>query len=472
MNRRQILIQVVLFLTCVLFFSSCGRIGDSTLAIFDGGDVQTDEYIEYFLSSTKYKKDVMPDEENLKHIVALKAMEKMAVLEAIEQGIENDSLYIESVENNLRKTLFFRYMRREIIDTVINDSLIQVFYDNFSPQYHMSYIMRPVVSSSTPDFEKSQKDTIDYVYKLLQAGSDFKDLAARYSQDITSNQKGGSLGFVIRESMGDAALRAAMDTLKDLTWSTPIRGFEGYYILYKGERRDVAIPPIEEIRDKIWQTLYRTRKHDIRRELDKRFKYLAMKYKFNEEEEQIAEIIKKSGGSKGTSLLAELNFDALKDEDMGRAIATYDGGEVKLYELFEEKNRKPSNRLEFNERFETICHRHLLAKHAMELGYENEPDIKEKMTDVKESLLRSFLYKRNVIDIADARLAAIEEQERLSGVQENPDEFRRVTLQRSVKEDLEAEIKQKYNFKFVTNNFKSALKRAEKKKIEQNSQSN
>ncbi|MBN1482840.1 hypothetical protein EH223_13065 [candidate division KSB1 bacterium] len=468
MKHQRFIFRVTVFLLFYsLLFIFCSKTGDATLATFNGGSVQTDEYIDYFLSSTKYKKDVLPDEDNLKHIVTLKALEKMAVLEAVEQGFENDSLYQESIKNNLRKTLFFKYMSQEIINRVITDSLIQAFHDNYTPQYHMSYIMRPVPRSSTSAFEQMQKDTINFVYGLLQNGHNFAELAAQYSQDITSNQKGGSLGFVIRESMGDAVLRAAMDTLKDLNWSTPIRGFEGYYILFKGEKREVPVPALNEIRDKIWQTLYRTRKHDIEKVLDQRFESLAAKYNYHVDHQDIEDILSKAGAGPTTFFTAPLDFDILTETDMARDIATYDGGALKLYEIFEEKNREPGNKLEFEERLETIAQRHLLSKHAIELGYQDQPDIKEKMQDVRESLLRSYLHRRNVIDVAKVRMDAIEEQERLSGTQAEPDRFRRVSMERQVREEFEEELKSKYDLQFVSKNFGDALKQAEQRKIEQ-----
>ena len=107
-----------------------------------------------------------------------------------------------------------------------------------------------------------------------------------------------------------------------------------------------------------------------------------------------------------TSVLTQLDFDTISEQDMGRALATYDGGDLKLYELFEEKNRAPGNKFEFDERLETISHRHLLAKHAMDLDYTNLDDIEEKMIDVRESLLRSFLHRRNIIDRAKAKMDA------------------------------------------------------------------
>lgn len=430
-----------------------------TLATFDGGDVSTTEYVEYFLSSTKYKADEVPTEENLKHIVSIKALEKMSVTEALAKGIDQDSLFKESVENNLRKSLFFKYMREEIINKTITDSLIKVYYDNFSPQYQVSYIVRPVKKNSTPEFAQSQKDSIQLAYKLLKEGAKFEDIVLKLSQDITTNQRGGHLGYVTGESLGDAALRAELKTLPQFTFSKPIRGFEAYYILYKGDMRNVEAPPFKEAQGKIWQSLYRSRRHDIQAVLDKRFAELEKKYHFKVNQNLIEKMLKKAGKTASYYTTTELFFERLTKEDMDLSIATYDDGEIKMYEFFEEKNREPGNELEFMDRYKLIRERHLLAKHAVELGYENSPEIKEKMEDVRISLLRSFLHRTEVVDKA---LVA------KNIVKDDSSAFQEAAVRRQLKEELEQDMKQKYNFTFVIGNFKQALKIAGERKIAQN----
>lgn len=449
------------------FWSCSTKEENPVLAQFDGGDIRTDEYVDYFLASTKYKPDVLPTKENLQEVVLKLGLEKMALLEGIEQGIEQDSMYVESYRNNLRKTLFFKYMRLEIIDRVITDSLVRTYYDQFSPQYHMKYIMRPVLQSSSDAFAQSQRDSIYYVYRQLEAGADFEEMAKQFSQDITSNYKGGSLGFVVRESVGDAALRAAMDTLDAFHYSQPIRGYEGYYILFKGETREVQVPPYEEAYSKIWQSLYRTRRHEIEAVLQQRFAQLAERYNFQWKTDAKPQLIIKAGGTVGNAPTAPLNFDLLTSEDMATVLATYDDGVVRAYELFEEKNRAPGNLLEFDERLELIAQRHLLSQHAKELQYDELPEIQTKMRDVRESLIRSILHRREVIDKAEQLMDFVETEEQQAGVAEDEKpQFRRVSTQRRIREDFEQQLQTTYNFKFVSRHFNHALALAEQKKRE------
>ncbi len=451
---------LILCVASVLVISCDKKEQNPALATFKGGEIRTDEYVDYFLASTKHKPNTNPTKENLQEMVATLGLEKMALLEGVRQGIEKDSLYVESFENNKRETLFYKYMRLEIIDSVVTDSLVRVFYEHFSPQYHMKYILRPVLSSSTPAFAQMQKDSIYYVYNQLKRGADFEDAAKRFSQDVTSNYKGGSLGYVIRESLGDAALRAAMDTLVDFTYSTPIRGYEGYYILYKGEQREVPVPPFEEAHSRIWQTLYRTRRHEINAVLQQRFKELSNRYNYKIDGQHIHELLQKAGGSVDEAKTAPLEFELLTSEDMSTVLATYDNGVIRTYELFEEKNRAPGNLLEFNERFDLASQRHLLSKHAEELGYAELPEVKEKMQNVRKSLIRSILHRREVLDKAKNLMDFVEQQD---SVLNTSDQFRRVSTERRIREQFEQQLKSSYEFKFIPRNFGQAIEKAERK---------
>ncbi len=203
------------------------------LAEFAGGNVMVDEYLDHYLLSTQYKPEKLPTEENLIEIVEQKAFEKMSVTEAMDAGIDKDSLYNNILDNNNRRLLFQKYIQLEITNKIITDSLINKFYAEFSPQYKMRYIMRPFLESSSEQFISSQKDTIEQAYSMLKSGKTFKEVVEKYSQDISTNKKGGDLGWVIRESMGDEALRQVLDTLPDLTYSKPFKGYGGFYIMYQ-----------------------------------------------------------------------------------------------------------------------------------------------------------------------------------------------------------------------------------------------
>ncbi len=459
------------FLIFIALAANCDKGAGPRLVKFDGGTVLESEYIERYLLSTQYKPNAWPTEENLKEIVQKKALDKIFVLEAMARGLDKDSTFQAMVRNQGRKIVFYKYMQQEIFSQVITDSLIRLFYDHYSPQYDMKYIMRPVVKSSTAEFERSQQDTIEIVYRLLKSGKKFADLAKKYSQDITTNQKGGDLGFVIRESMGDAMLRTVMDTLQDFSYSKPIRGYEGYYILYKGEKRIVPVPAFSKVKDRIWQTLYRTRRHNIQQAIDRRFSQLAEKYHYALVDNVKKAILDKVGVDEHTLEYKLLDFSALTDSDLSQPLARYDFGVIRVAELFKERKRAPQNLAEFNERISALAEQHLLGQHGLDLGVQNDPETMTQINMFRESLLKSNLLQVLVFDKVKARIDSLQIT---FNNQFRPEEVNKPVAQKyqeyeqELKGQVEESLKSKYRFHYLDKNFAQAMTKARVKKEEQN----
>jgi len=457
---------------CIGFLLHCDRPSTNpALAAFDSGTVVKTEVIDHYLLSTQYKPKVQPSEELFRDIVRQKALDKLLVMEAQTRGLAKDSLFQALVRNQERKAVFYKYMRQEIISRVVTDSLMKLFYANYSPQYAMRYIIRPVVNSSTPAFARSQKDTIEVVHRLLNSGAKFEDLANRYSQDITTNRKGGDLGFVIRESLGDAALRAVMDTLKDFTYSKPFHGYEGWYILYKGEKRVVPVPAYEAVKDRIWQTLFRTRKHLIRRQVEGRFAELAQKYHYQLNPDSQKALWAKVGVKDNASDYQVVDFSPLTEQDLSVVLARYDGGLIRAAELFENRKREPQTLLDFKERFTAAGEQHLLGQHGLDSGMQNDPEIVQQINSFKESLLRSRLVQSAVKDPATARTDSLRQT---LAQQEKPEELKKILgqkyfeFERAGKAHFEDQLLKKYHFRYIDKNFTSALQEAGRRKEEQN----
>ncbi|HWE62273.1 MAG TPA: peptidylprolyl isomerase [Chloroflexota bacterium] len=68
------------------------------------------------------------------------------------------------------------------------------------------------------------------VYKQLQAHGDFATLAQHYSQDLTTRNNGGDLGFLTQPALGPILGKAAL-ALPLHTYSHPIRSSLGYHII-------------------------------------------------------------------------------------------------------------------------------------------------------------------------------------------------------------------------------------------------
>jgi len=444
----------------IISITSCSKNDQNLiLAKFDNGTVSYKEYLNHYLLSTQYKPNKFPTLENLKEIVELKAIEKMAVQEALEQGIDKDSTYLNIVKNNERRLLFQKYVNSSFTDEIITDSLLQKFYNSYSPQYDMKYIVRPIIKSSSPEFINAHEDTIWKAYKMLKSGVDFGKVAKKFSQDITTKDKGGEIGWIIVESMGDHVVRTVMDTLKENSFSKPFRGYGGYYILYKGGHRDVKVPPFDQIRGKIWKSLYHSRKSYIQDLLDKRFEELARKYHYQLHEDKILKALKKAGYRASISKYRELNFGKLTDKDKKMRIADYDGGFIQLADLFANSKKAPINKFEFDKRVESISREHLIAKHAREINLQNVDEMPEQLESMRTSLLRAILFKKKIQDSVNVQLKKLNAER---------DPGKRNELKTKLQKEFEDYLKTKYHFSFEEKNFNKAIELATEAKKEFN----
>jgi parvulin-like peptidyl-prolyl isomerase len=461
--NSNIIINLAVILALFIIIEACSSDDQNfELASFNDGNIVFKEYLDHYLLSKQYKPDEFPTVENLKEIVLNKAMEKISIPEALAQGIDKDSLYITVQTNNERRILYQKYIEEEASKKIITDSLITEFYNNFTPQYRMRYIMRPFLRNSSESFISSQKEMIEKAYSELENGSSFEDVVTNYSQDISTNKKGGDLGWVIRESMGDEALRLVMDTLKDSHYSKPFKGYGGYYILYKGEKRDVEVPSFESVKSKIWKSLFQSRKAFIEDIVEQRFVELSAKYNFNKAESKINDVLTKISPDGELTDSTPLNFGNLSSKDNSIKIANYDGGYILLSDLFADRKKAPTNREEFFKRFNSISQQHLFAKHAREINLHKDVELSKQLDKMKKSLLRTILYQREVKDKVEETLST------LVGLQSKDKVRKRAEIENNLRTEFENKMKLKYDFSFEEGNFSKALRLASIKKEEQN----
>lgn len=82
----------------------------------------------------------------------------------------------------------------------------------------------------TEDDIQSKKAFADSLYQLLQQGSSFEDLAAKYSDDANSADKGGDLDWYAADQLSTEFVDAVAE-LQPNEFSQPVRGQFGFHIL-------------------------------------------------------------------------------------------------------------------------------------------------------------------------------------------------------------------------------------------------
>ena len=88
--------------------------------------------------------------------------------------------------------------------------------------------------------DNKAKAKIEDIYKKLKEGATFEELANTYSEDKTSNRKGGEIGWFGINKFEDAFEEAAFSLPKNGAYSKPIETSIGWHIIKRLDKRDIG----------------------------------------------------------------------------------------------------------------------------------------------------------------------------------------------------------------------------------------
>ena len=456
-------------LATVLVWLNCEAPRRDIIARFKGGVVTKTEYLEQFANAHKNAPNEFPTRDNLERIVRKKAYEQLVLAEARRKIPASDSAFVALIEKNTQRILYQAFVQKYMVSTVISDSLVAKYYRELYPQHKMSYIIRPVFKHDTPQQQKVQKDTIEYAYRLLKQGKPFAAVAKTYSQDFTTNYKGGEIGFVIRESLGDAALRSVMDTLKAFHYSAPFRGYEGYYILLKGEEKTGQALPFAEAEPIIRKALNYSRRHEVNEKIDREYDRLRGTLDLQVFPSLVNRIITAAGGDSTGDPSQSLNLKKLSEADLLQPVGRFAGQEFTLFAALRERKGAPETAVQLREAIDHYLRMRVFARQATILGMDQQPDVKadiERMTSGTRLMLFNDRFIKQVINkkIDSLRLAvAPDMKERARYIRQES-----LKIEDAVAAAMQARLLQEAGFTLLEAEVPALLEQARLRKIEQN----
>ena len=189
-------------------------------------------------------------------------VEKKRFLDAIQLTDEDISGYYEKHKQRFKtpEKLTLAYVEldvQKIISDIPDPDEVQLKsrYEDYKltvqvpEQRRVSHIL--VKIGDGEDADKQAKAKIDAVYKQLQDGKAFTELAKQYSQD-PSGKKGGDLGYVSADSnMLGETLKSALFALSLNGYSKPLKTPFGYQIVQLTELKKGEVPTFENVKDQL-----------------------------------------------------------------------------------------------------------------------------------------------------------------------------------------------------------------------------
>ncbi len=225
--------KAFLYLLCSFMVVSAGFAQNADPVIFKVGNipVHQSEFLYIYQKNNGKKADF--SKQSLEEYLDLYIRFKLKVAKAKEMKLDTIPELISELEG-YRKQLSKSYL----VDKEVNDKLVVEVFDRMQKDINVSHILISLNETNDPSIDNTAEAKINHVYKRLQEGTPFEQLAAEYSEDPSSKHNGGSLGFVT--SMlpdGFYEFENVAYNLKPGEYSKPFKTHVGYHIVKLNSER-------------------------------------------------------------------------------------------------------------------------------------------------------------------------------------------------------------------------------------------
>jgi len=170
--------------------------------------------------------------------------------------------YREQLKEQIREVKFINKEFRSKIS--IQDEDIDDYYrSNIKDFYAPASFRISMIYIAATDAE-TRKAKLEAVEEGLDSGEEFAELARQYS-DSPDASAGGDMGYIEAGELSER-LDEAVDALKPGSVSPPVETAQGTYLIKLVDRRKAAPRPLEDVRERIRETLFN-------KALDERFEF-------------------------------------------------------------------------------------------------------------------------------------------------------------------------------------------------------
>lgn len=187
-------------------------------------------------------------------------MNPQGIHQIADELVNQELMYIDAKENNLdqdkefkdqleitKENMLKNYAMHLLFDSIkVSDDEIKEYYEN-----NKEVVKKPKSYKASHILVEDEKSANEILEKI-ENGLSFSDAADKYSTDKAS--KGGDLGEFPKGAMVKE-FEDALDELKEGEISKPVKTQFGYHIIKLDHTHDEYLPELEEIKDRIHDTL-------------------------------------------------------------------------------------------------------------------------------------------------------------------------------------------------------------------------
>ena len=196
----------------------------------------------------------LPEEQRFQTLVGYMVNRILASEAAKKAGLENDADVAKIKAFMERKALQDVYIAKMLMERVREED-VTAYYDKEIKNGPVEEEVR------ARHILLDNRDAADAVVADLDNGADFAALAKERSKG-PSGPSGGDLGYFSKQSMVQAFSDAAFKLAAGET-SPPVQTQFGWHVIRVEDRRNRPVPPLDQVRDQIYQLLISEAQRDI-----------------------------------------------------------------------------------------------------------------------------------------------------------------------------------------------------------------
>ena len=196
----------------------------------------------------------LPEEQRFQTLVGYMVNRILASEAAKKAGLENDADVAKIKAFMERKALQDVYIAKMLMERVREED-VTAYYDKEIKNGPVEEEVR------ARHILLDNREAADAVVADLENGADFAALAKERSKG-PSGPSGGDLGYFSKQSMVPAFSDAAFKLAAGET-SPPVQTQFGWHVIRVEDRRNLPVPPLDQVRDQIYQLLISEAQRDI-----------------------------------------------------------------------------------------------------------------------------------------------------------------------------------------------------------------
>jgi len=177
------------------------------------------------------------DDLTLNRVLEQLAKSNSMSLEAFRDTIEAEGMNYTRFREQTRDELIIKQLQQRVVASKINvsDQEVQQYIDQNESldsskiTYHLRHILIATPESATPEDIENARGKADFVYRQIQSGANFEDIAIKESSGRNALQ-GGDLGDRKANELPQLFVDAVAD-LRPGETSKPVRSASGFHLL-------------------------------------------------------------------------------------------------------------------------------------------------------------------------------------------------------------------------------------------------